>query len=70
MMQARCEHLTHAFDSLQDTQGQATEVLNTAEQQLVMFEAKCNHLQDQQRAAALKAYAAPIFAVATTIACL
>lgn len=57
-MQARCEHLTQALGSLQDTQGQATDVLNTAEQQLAMFEAKCDNLQDQQRSAALRVYAA------------
>lgn len=53
-LQARCEHLTHALSSLEDTQGQATDVLQTAEQQIAMFDAKCGHLEDEWQAAATK----------------
>jgi predicted nucleic acid-binding Zn-ribbon protein len=45
MLQSRCDDLTEALDSLDDTQEQATKVLNTAEQQLAMMERKCHGLE-------------------------
>ena len=53
-LQARCEHLTHALSSLEDTQGQATDVLQTAEQQIAIFDAKCSHLEGEWQTAATK----------------